>query len=326
MSTVQEASYLSHQDHYQQDLTDSRRIEIGKTWFRQDTANYWVHIRMYEGASHLVENPEKTWVTIGDGRYGLDSIILKRKGWQHVLPTDISGTLLEQAKRTQIIDDYSVENAEFLSFRNNQFDYVFCKESYHHFPRPMIALYEMLRVANEAVLLIEPQDTVDSPSLHGKLRRLKRGIKKSFFHGKIRFLKTFNQDNREKNAELTHWNRKNHIDAGRYEDSSNFIYSICPRELEKVALGLNYPMVAFKGLNDCYEAGCEFAAATYKNKIYRRMRIKCWINTLLCQLRIKDYSMLMAIIFKNEPSSLALTRLKANGWRVVDLPRNPYIA
>ncbi len=322
MSTYQEKSYTAHQEHFKQDLVDPQRLKIGESWFREDTANYWVHIRMFEGATHLLTDPQKTWVTIGDGRYGLDSIILRRKGWQRVLPTDISDILLKSAAEKGLITEYGSENAEALSFPENHFDYVFCKESYHHFPRPMIALYEMLRVAKEGVLLIEPHDTVNSPSLHGKLRRLKRSIKKQIAIAKIRCLHLWNKEKMQ--LECINLVKKQHIDAGRYEDSTNYIYAVTTREMEKVALGLNYPIVAFKGINDSYEPGCEFEFASFKNKTYRRMRIRCWINTFLCKLGIKDYSMLMSLLFKNDPSEIILSRLKKHGWEVVYLPRNPY--
>ena len=39
-------------------------------------------------------------------------------------------------KQRQQIDDYSVENAERLSFADHQFDFAFCREAYHHMPRP----------------------------------------------------------------------------------------------------------------------------------------------------------------------------------------------
>lgn len=188
----------------------------------------------------------------------------------------------------------------------------------------MIALYEMLRVAKEGVILVEPHDTVHSSSLHGKLRRLKRGLKKQLAILKVKLFQCQNKDSMNHHLKLLE--QKQHIDAGRYEDSTNYIYALTSREIEKVALGLNYPMVAFKGVNDSYIPGCEFEAATFKNKLYRKMRINCWINNFLCSLGIKDYSILMSIIFKNEPSDLIIARLRKNGWQVVQLPRNPYIS
>ncbi len=55
--------------------------------------------------------------------------------------------LLGKGSELGFIGEYSAQNAESLSFASNSFDYVFCKDAMHHCPRPVIALYEMLRVA-----------------------------------------------------------------------------------------------------------------------------------------------------------------------------------
>jgi SAM-dependent methyltransferase len=47
--------------------------------------------------------------------------------------------------RVVTFKNFQKENAEQLSFEDESFDFVLCKEAYHHFPRPMIALYEMIR-------------------------------------------------------------------------------------------------------------------------------------------------------------------------------------
>jgi SAM-dependent methyltransferase len=53
-----------------------------------------------------------------------------------------------------------VENGESLSFDSGSFDLVFCKESLHHLARPVLGLYEMLRVCRRAALWIEPYETL----------------------------------------------------------------------------------------------------------------------------------------------------------------------
>lgn len=98
------------------------------------------------------------WLTVGDP-YGFDANYLISKN-QNVIASDIAGTFFPIVKEQGIIKEYAVENAEHLSFEDNSFDYILCKETFHHFPRPYLAVYEMLRVAKEAVILIEPQDPV----------------------------------------------------------------------------------------------------------------------------------------------------------------------
>lgn len=51
-----------------------------------------------------------------------------------------------------------VEDNENLSFADDSFDYVFIAASLHHLPRPLIGLYEFVRVAKYGVIVIEPND------------------------------------------------------------------------------------------------------------------------------------------------------------------------
>lgn len=55
---------------------------------------------------------------------------------------------------------YRIENSERLSLDSRSFDFVFCKESLHHLARPVLGLYEMLRVCRRAALIIEPYDAL----------------------------------------------------------------------------------------------------------------------------------------------------------------------
>ena len=149
--------HFSYERHFEYDKTPD--LEKLETWKRFDTIDAWRHKRMYDSVLPLISAyPLSKWLTIGDGRYGTDANYLLRNNVQNVLATSINNTLLKKSKEEGFITEYKVENAESLSFDDNSFDFVFCKESYHHFPRPMIAFYEMLRVAGTAVIIIEPND------------------------------------------------------------------------------------------------------------------------------------------------------------------------
>lgn len=52
-----------------------------------------------------------------------------------------------------------VEDNEKLSFSDNSFDYVFIAAALHHLPRPMVGLYELIRVAKCGLIVIEPNDS-----------------------------------------------------------------------------------------------------------------------------------------------------------------------
>jgi len=247
----------------------------------------------------LVKEPQAKWLTVGDGRFGNDAKYITEKGCD-ALPTDISDHLLKEAKSIGYITKYKLENAESLSFVASSFDYVFCKESYHHFPRPMLALYEMLRVARKGVLLIEPNDAyIINKYSEILFRNLKNIVK--YLLGK---------------------NTNKHS----FEESGNYVFSISRREIEKVALGLNYKIVAFKGINDAYITGVEYEKVynngPLKSKITREINIK----NALCKLGVINYNLLASIIFKVVPSKDILQQLIKEGYEIVQLPNNPYIS
>ncbi|MGH2820956.1 MAG: class I SAM-dependent methyltransferase [Actinomycetota bacterium] len=54
---------------------------------------------------------------------------------------------------------YRRENCESLSFPTASHDLVFCKEGLHHLARPVLGLYEMLRVCRKAAIFIEPYES-----------------------------------------------------------------------------------------------------------------------------------------------------------------------
>ncbi len=289
-----ETSYRFHRDHWKAITEDKDWGRIVESWFDKSTADYWRHRRMYQAAQHLTRSGDETWLTVGDGQYGLDSVRLRERGVGFVLPTDIADASLRDSQARGIIDDYRVENAERLSFADRSFDYVFCKEAFHHFPRPFLALYEMLRVAKKGVVLVEPQDQVGSP-VREAIYRLRK---------------------------LT--GRQRHFDQLRYEDSGNYIYSIARRDIEKACLGINLPCVAFKGLTDFYVRGGEFAPALFSSRKFLLMRTIIVLHGVLARLGLSRHNVLMCCIFKEPPTPEVRRSFAGNGWRLVDLPRNPY--
>ncbi|MBN2485921.1 MAG: class I SAM-dependent methyltransferase [Bacteroidales bacterium] len=291
--------------------TSEEHIKLTESWFDETTADYWLHNRMYEAADCIAGHESATWLTIGDGRWGLDSIRLKKRGIANIIPTDICETLLKASKEKGLIDKYHIENAEKLSFPDNSFDYIFCKESFHHFPRPYIALYEMLRVASKAVILVEPNDdplvsTIGFKTFIGyKIKNFlaRKGLcKKPRFYGKTIF-----------------------PDYG-YETSGNYVYSISNREAQKIARGLNLPQLAFKGYNSHYIKGCEFEPADInKSAIFKEIVDTVNYQDEKCKLGLLAYSGIMLIFFKEKASSLTINELKSRDWTIIDLPKNPYL-
>lgn len=93
--------------------------------------------------------------------------------------------------------------------------------------------------------------------------------------------------------------------------------------MTKVALGLNLPQVAFKGLNDAYVPGLEFAPLD--SPAGRAMRRKIAIRDTLCAWGLDHSMLLMACLLHIPLGAEQRKKMTNDGWRVVDLPRNPYI-
>ncbi len=129
--------------------------------YNSDDGLMWNHKRIMSFIDPLLLSfPNASWLTVGDANWGSDAHYVLSKGGK-VLATDIRDALLAPAKQIGYIPDYKQENVECLSFADDEFDFVLCKEAFHHFTRPMLALYEMFRVAKRGVILIEPCDFED---------------------------------------------------------------------------------------------------------------------------------------------------------------------
>jgi ubiquinone/menaquinone biosynthesis C-methylase UbiE len=294
------ASYAKHKNLiHDEALRDS--------WAKFDTVDYWRHERMYTNLlSFIRAYPNSSWLTIGDGRYGTDANFLQRNGCE-ALATDINDSSLVKAKKVRFINNYKIENAESLSFESNHFDFVLCKESYHHFPRPMLALYEMIRVCKKAVILIEPNDQqIINPyqsnvysSLHWLINSSKNFIKK--YLGRHAF-----------------------VPEPQYESVGNFVYLLSQREVEKLALGMNLPACAFKLMNDAYIEGVEFETISSKGPLLKHLKAELQKSDLKMKRHGDKAGLLIAAIFKSLPSNECVIDLSKDGFNFQKLPRNPF--
>jgi hypothetical protein len=289
------------------------REKVHESWFNEHTVDFWRHKRMYDTIAPLASFYDKgNWLTIGDGRYGLDSIRLKKLfGIKNILPTDISSNMLEESKSKGLIEDYRVENAEKLSFADNTFDIVFCKEAYHHFPRAIMALYDMIRVSKGAVVLIEP---IDYPVCVVKRDRLIKILLK----GLISKLLGKPYEPFVASAKV-----KGH----GFEGSGNYVYEVSLTEMERVVQGIDLGGMAWIGFNDHYVDGCEFEPAVNGNKVFEETKREIEKRNNLCARYPGEYAYGMGtvIIFKNEISPDMQKKLTAFGYRFMSKVNNPAI-
>lgn len=293
-------SYNRHSEWYNQHFPgEAEKISYfkKKKSAGSSTVAAWLQQLFFDCVNPLLKSGE-SWLTVGDA-YGFDAEYIISNG-ARALATDLNSDFLAVAKQQGVIRDYAAENAERLSFAGGQFDYVLCKESYHHFPRPYAAMYEMIRVARKGIVIIEPQDPVSRmPSL------------------------LFLTNMLSSSASLLNKAWKNRFS---YEPVGNFVYKVSEREFEKFAAGLNLPVVAFKRINpNFYTANTETILASAGDIRFLRIKIKKGMLDLLVKLKVLPGQVLATIVFKEEPDTATLDKLAIEGYKIVPIPRNPYL-
>lgn len=287
--------YTSHYDDY---TRCGAKEDHARTWLQTDTVDSWRHNRMYSALEPLLKvDPGAEWLTVGDGRYGSEAHYIMEKGGRAVA-SDISDALLKEAKETGFISDYRRENAEQLSLPDLSFDYVVCKESFHHLPRPMMLFYEMARVSRKGFVFIEPRDQFVLESFRDLVGLVL-----------IRVASTLMRRSRARH---------------RFETSGNYVYALTEGELEKASMGLELPTVAFKGMHDAYDKGVEFEKLDRNGPLQRRLKTRIALRNRLSGMGVVGYSILCAVVFKQRPPETVRKELRAGRYQVKDLPRNPY--
>jgi len=253
---------------------------------------------MYDAVRCLDHRLDLEWLTVGDGRYGLDAIRIGKMGFKRVVPTDISDVnLVESAKRGHFTE-YHAENLEALSFADDSFDVTFCKEAYHHCPRAPRALTEMLRVSRHAVVLVEPRDRLIDGAVPNRKVLLRKLI------NRLPFVSMSESDVSERYV----------LDNDPiYEPAGNFVYTLSSRELEKMALGCNYPVLALKGFSDHYIEGCETEVADESSAMFREIKSRIAELEENCAEGDQPTSNLMAMVFKTDPDETTAPRLRESG-------------
>ncbi|EDM36063.1 hypothetical protein PBAL39_23687 [Pedobacter sp. BAL39] len=294
-----ERSYDQHKEWYNHKFP----TEAAKASFYQqkkkrqaDSAASWLQQLFFNCIDPLLKR-EGSWLTVGDA-YGFDAAYVLRKG-SKAIATDLNGDFLHVAKVQGLISTFAIANAESLFFEDQSFDYVLCKESYHHFPRPYAAVYEMIRVAVKAVIIIEPQDPVTKMplllwlvNLTSSCYLLQRKIWKNRFS---------------------------------FEPVGNFVYKVSEREFEKTAAGLNLPAVAFRKINpNFYTPDVEVMKADRGKIAFLYLYLKKRLLDLLTKIGVIPGQVLSTIIFKTEPDQQTIAELKKGGYKVVHIPENPY--
>lgn len=173
---------------------------------------------------------------------------------------------------------------------DDSFDFIHCKSAYHHFPRPMIALYEMIRVAKNAIVLSEPSEFFPLPFPRGLIFKVYRGMKKVLGFNNV------------------------HVDTGRYETVGNYIYSLSIREIEKVCIALNLPMIAFKKFHDHYDPKFEGARIKDNKLMFYKLKLRILKQGILSYFGLSQLTKIHCVIFNQRPQSEMLSDLNESKW------------
>lgn len=297
-----ENSYERHANWYNNNFPNyKQKIAVLKSIRDyKGSINHWLQEVFFSCLTPFIKSKSNTWLTVGDA-YGHDAMYLLNNNVKDVIATDLNDDLLAVSKEIGLVNKYSAENAEKLSFSDNSIDYILCKESYHHFPRPYAALYEMIRVAKKGIIIIEPQDPISKMPLLLFLSNVLEKIK----------------------VGLTNKLWKNRFS---YEAVGNFVYKTSEREFEKFAAGLNLPLVAIKSVNpNFWFPGSDKIPANLEEKKFKIILFKKKIRDVLSRLGIFPSQTLSIAVFKNLPEEDLRRSLKANGYKLIEIPKNPYL-
>jgi len=235
--------------------------------------------------------PGASWMTLGDGGYGSDAYYLQSHG-ADATATSLTDATLQVAFSRGYIKKYQVQNAEALTVADGSFDFVMCKESYHHFPRPPIAFYEMWRVARRALVLIEPYDSGTKPLAFVKwlAKKLLRG---------------------EGNAQ--------------FEPSGNFLFKVSVREVEKMSTAIGGEAMAVKYFNDFFyprAARDRHGQLSFGSLI---TQLGLMTQNTLCRMGLLGYGLTTTLVFKEAIEPQLRDALNRKGFKIIGLPKNPYM-
>lgn len=298
-----EDSYRLHELHWENNLSEDLEKNLEK-----DTVSFWRHSRYYDlFKPALIYFNNLKILTVGDGSFGVDAIRLKELSSNSVTicASDINAVLIQKSIDKGFLDWGVRQNAESLTFEESSFDFVFCKSAFHHFPRPMIALYEFLRVSRIGVFLVEPQDFLSLNPMN-----LLNFILFSFFL-KIKLLirKIFNKN----------------FSYVEYEEVGNFVYSVSVGEFKKVLLGLNYRFIATKGLNDHYDPKCENEKVSKNSIHFIKLKLKITFQNFLALIRVRNHTNVGIFLLKDVPDIEFINLLSSYGYNCEILNSNPYV-
>jgi SAM-dependent methyltransferase len=255
---------------------------------------YRRQMRLLAAVDPLLEFfPGAQWLSLGDGRHALEARYINAKG-SHGTPADVTDVVLSKDVADGLIDAYRVERFEKLSAPDGSYDFVLAKDALHHCSRPWLGLHEMLRVAREGICFIEPCDHSFNYSVFSFPADMPADSMPRSWHG--------------------------------FEDGvGNYIYSFKDREAAKFCMGMGLPFLACKGYSDYYEPVLDAQDGSEGSEASATIQSILEYADRKCAMLEADYELIAFIILKRPPLTGLRSLFSANGFRIVDLPRNPVL-
>lgn len=263
---------------------------------RPDSIDAHRHMRMFHMVTPLIKlHPAASWLTVGDG--GGDAEMLKRLGVSDVVASCISDAHLIVVKERGFLNGIQVKalNAESVDLPDKSVDFVFCKEAFHHFPRPALGFYEFLRIARLGVFFIEPNDRFSTRPLD-----MLRTLVKIVLRGQGPSYEDF-------------------------EPSGNYIYRLSHQEIYKVLAALGLPWFATRTLNDFYVERLSSRRQDDKRAM-AVFNLGVGLQDLLSRVRLLHWGLMAAFIPASDIDLRTKTELGQSGYRIHEIPSNPYLA
>lgn len=263
----------------------------------------WRHLRMLEFCS-VFRNDRDTWLTVGD-HYGHDAQRLADIGMSNITVSSLTTEYLNLIKKFGGINNALALNAEQINLPDDSFDFVVCKEALHHMPRPYVAIYEMMRVARKAVIIVaEPTDPLIDWRPEGKNLTITRRFEIDPSVGPtVSFLGPSGD------AIL-----KRYIDwweTGPF----NYVYTLSERELAKISQGYGIPSWATRMSGDYYNARYGDEAANESSAGFIETKNQTELQEILSSNTGIPCTRISATLFKQTPKSTIVSSLQSMAFK-----------
>lgn len=252
------------------------------------------HWRMYDMLQPIVSHePQGSWLTIGDT--GADAHALQTMGAQRIVASSIDDVQIRHIRSMGYLNGVEIRaiNAEAIPPLDPKPDYLLCKEAYHHFPRPGVALYQFFETASKAVILIEPTDLGRTFPLDAGKRLAKTALR---------------------GDTSSHY---------LFEETGNFIFRLSLRELEKVLTALQAKNFFYRFFNDFYHPRVgSYPKSNTSARMAQRTAIAA--QDVASRLRLMAWGLTAVVVPTGGISGPVQDALRHAGFTEKRLPRNPF--